>query len=68
MRMIIDGSCDIRYRCLNSRFEANEVVYNIEWKNKDFESQVERHKERNKLEEGVEWSSSTNEKLHRWLV
>ena len=58
--MFIDGSSDIGFGCLNLRIEGNEVVYNIEWKNQDFETQVERYEEKSKFEEGVDKSSSIN--------
>ena len=68
MKMIIDGSCDIGFWCLNMRIEGKEVVYNIELKNQDFETQVERHEEKSDFEEGIDKSSSMNENGHRWLV
>ena len=36
------------------RLEASKVSYDMEWKNQGFETQVERHEEITKLEEGVE--------------
>ena len=66
--MFINGSCDIGFWCLNLRIEGNEVVYNLELKNQDFEYQVERYEEKNKFEEGVDKSSSIKENVHRWLV
>ena len=38
------------------RIEANNTSYDMELKNQDFETQVERHEEIRKLEEGVEKS------------
>ena len=46
MTMLIDGSCNIGFWCLNLEIEDNESSYNIELKNHDFESQVERHEEK----------------------
>ena len=39
------------------RIEANNATYNMELKNRDFETQVERHEEITKFEEGVEKSA-----------
>ena len=52
--MFIPGSCDIGFLCSNMRIEANKDSYDIELKNQDFETQVERHEEISKFEEGVE--------------
>ena len=52
--MFIPGSCDIGFLCSNMRIEANNTCYDIELKNQDFETQVERHEEITKFEEGVE--------------
>ena len=38
------------------RIEANNASYDIELKNRDFETQVERHEEISIFEEGVEKS------------
>ena len=54
--MVIPGSCDIRFLCSNMRIEANNVSYDIELKNQDFETQVERHEEISKFEAGLEKS------------
>ena len=54
--MFIPGPCDIGFLCSNMRFEANNASYDMELKNQDFETQVERHEEIGKLEEGVEKS------------
>ena len=52
--MFIPGSCDI------GLLYSNEASYNIELKNHDFETQVERHDEISKFEEEVEKSGSVN--------
>ena len=51
--MFIPGSCDIGFLCSNMRIEANKACYDMELKNEDFETHVERHKEISKFEEGV---------------
>ena len=56
IKMFIPDSCDIGFSCSNMRIEANNASYNIELKNQDFETQVERHHEISKFEEGVEKS------------
>ena len=58
--MFIPGSCDIGFLCSNMRIEANNASYDIELKNKDFETEVERHDEISKFEEVVEKSVSVN--------
>ena len=65
MKMVIDGSCDIGFSCLNLRIEGNESSYDMELKNQEFERQVERHEGKRKFEEGVEKRSSMNENIHR---
>ena len=40
----------------------------MELKNHDFETQVERHEQKSKFEEGVDNSSSMIENVHRWFV
>ena len=65
--MFIDGSCNIGFECLKLRIEGNEVVYNIESKNQDFEIQVERYEAKSKFEEGVDKSSLVNGNVYRWL-
>ena len=60
--MIIDGSCDIGFSCLNMQIEGKEVVYNMELENQDFETQVVRHEEKSNIEEDIDKSSSMNEK------
>ena len=42
------------------RIEANNTSYDMELKNQDFETEVERHKEISKFEEGVEESALVN--------
>ena len=54
--MFIPGSCDIGFQCSKMRIQANNTSYDIESKNQDFETQVERHEKIGKLEEGVEKS------------
>ena len=68
MKMVIDGSCDIGFWCLNMRIECNESSCDMELKNQDFETQVERKEEKSNFEEGIDKSSSMNENGHRWLV
>ena len=58
--MFFPGSCDIGFLCSNMRIEANNTSYNMELKNQDFETQVERHDEIIKFEEVVEKSVSVN--------
>ena len=58
--MFIRGSCDIGFLCSTMRIEANNASYDIELKNQYFETQVKRHVEISKLEEGVERSPSVN--------
>ena len=52
--MFIPGSCDIGFLCTNMRIEANNASYDMELKNQDFETQVERHDEISIFGEGVE--------------
>ena len=51
--MVIPGSCDIGDLCSNMRIEANNASYATQLKNQDFETQVERHEEISKIEEGL---------------
>ena len=51
--MFIPGSCDIGFLTTNMRIESNNASYDMEFKNQYFETQVERHDEISKLEEGV---------------
>ena len=51
--MFIPGSFDIGFLCSNMRIEANNASYDMELKNLEFETQVERHEEISKFEEGV---------------
>ena len=55
-----DGSCDIRFLCSSMRIEANNASSYIELKIQDLETQVERHEEISKFEEGVEKSPWVN--------
>ena len=66
--MFIPGSCDIGFQCSNMRIEANNNSYDMELKNQDFETQVERDEEVSKFEEIVEKSPLGNENVHTWLV
>ena len=52
--MFIPGSCDIGFLCSNMRIKANNASYDIELKNQDFKTQVERHEEISKFKEGVD--------------
>jgi hypothetical protein len=54
--MFILGSCPIGFFCSKIRIEANNASYDMQFKNQDFETQVERHEEITKFEEGVEKS------------
>ena len=49
--MSIPGSCEIGFLCSNMRIESNNASYDMELKNQDFETQVERHEEITKFEE-----------------
>ena len=49
--MFIPGSCDIGFMCSNMQIEANNASYDMELKNQDFETQVERYDEITKFEE-----------------
>ena len=51
--MLIPGSCDIGFLCSSERIEANNASYDMELKNQDFETQVERHDEISKFKEVV---------------
>ena len=42
------------------RIEANNASYDMEWKNQEFETQVERHDEITKFEEGIGKSAWVN--------
>ena len=66
--MFIPGSCDIGFLCSNMRIEANNTCYDMELKNQDFETQVERHEEISKVGEGVEKSRQVNLNIHTWRV
>ena len=58
--MVIPGLCDIGFLCSNMLIEANNASYDIELKNQDFETQVERHDKISKFEEVVEKSALVN--------
>ena len=49
--MFILGSCDIGCLCSNMRIEANNASYDMELRNQDFETQVERYEEITKFEQ-----------------
>ena len=51
--MFIHGSCDIGFLCSNMRIEANNASYDMELKNQDFETQIERHDENTKFQDEV---------------
>jgi hypothetical protein len=57
IKIFIRGSCDIGFSCSNIRIETDNATYDMELKNQDFETQVERHDEISKFEEGVEKSA-----------
>ena len=54
--MFIPGSYDIGFLCSYMRIEANNACYDMELKNQNIETQVERHEEISKFEEGLEKS------------
>ena len=58
--MLIPVSCHIGFLCSNMRIEANKSSYYMELKNQEFQTQVERHEEISKFEEGVEKSVLVN--------
>ena len=58
--MFIPSSCDIGFSCSNMRFKANNVSYDIEFKNQDFQTQIERHDQISKFEEVVEKRALVN--------
>ena len=58
--MFIPGSCDIGFLCSKMRIEANNASSDMELKNQDFETQVERHDYISKFEEVVEKSALVN--------
>ena len=57
MKMFIPGSCGIGFLCSNMRIEDNNASHDMEFKNQDFETRVERHDEITRHDEGVERSS-----------
>ena len=54
--MVIPGLCDIGFLCSNMGIEGSNVNYDMELKNQDLKTQVERHEEISKFEEGLEKS------------
>ena len=58
--MFIPGSCDIGFLCSNMRIEAINASAEMELKNQDFETQVERQEEISKFEAGVDKSALVN--------
>ena len=60
IKMFIPGSCDIGFLSLNMRIEHNNASSNMELRNQDFQSQVERHEEIRKFEDVVEKSPLVN--------
>ena len=52
--MFINRSCEIGFLCSNMGIGANNASDDMELKNPDLETQVERHEETSKFEEGVE--------------
>ena len=58
--MFIPGSCDIGFLFSNMRIEAKNASVDMELKNQDFETQVERHEEISKFEAVVEKSALVN--------
>ena len=65
--MLIPGSCDIGFLCSKLQIKANEL-YNMNFQNYDFETQVDRPEEKSKVDEGVDKSASVDENVHTWLV
>ena len=43
IKMFIPGPCDIGFQCSKMRIEGNNATYDMELKNKDFETQIDRH-------------------------
>ena len=58
--MFIPSESDIGILCSNMRIKPNNASYDLELKKQDFETQVERHEEIPKLEDGVEKSPKVN--------
>ena len=67
MKIFLHASCDIICLCSNIPIVAKKANYNIELGNHDFETQVERHEQKGKVEEGVDKSAGVNENVHTWL-
>ena len=57
MNMFIPGSSDIGFLCSNMRIKAKFAGYDIELKNHDCETEIERHVENSKVEEVVDKSA-----------
>ena len=57
MKIFIPSLCDIGFLCSNMRIEAKYDIQVMELKNHDFETQVERHDEKSKVEEVVDKST-----------
>ena len=68
MKMLIDCSCDIGFWCLNMRIEGNEYSHDMELKNQDLKTQVQRHEVKSKFKEAVDKSATMNENTNRFLV
>ena len=60
IKMFIPRSCDIGFLWSNMGIGANNASYDMELKNKDFKTQVERHEEISIFEEGVDNSALVN--------
>ena len=58
--MFIPGSCDIGFLCSNMRIEFNNASSDMNLKNQDFETQIERHDDITKFEEVIEKSALVN--------
>ena len=57
MKIFLHASCDIICLCSNIPIVAKKANYNIEVVNDDLETQVEKHEEKSKVEEGVDKSA-----------
>ena len=58
--MFIPGLCDIGFLSSYMRIEANNASSDMNLKNQDFETQVERHDDISKFEEVIEKSALVN--------
>ena len=56
----IPGPCVIGFQCSNMRIEGNNASSDMELKNQDFETQIDRLEEITKFKEGVRKSGSVN--------